>query len=232
MSQGNDQHTDAAGYADEWLKLHVEANLNRFLLHPDEMNNVASIISTEDKLRRTVDLTYYRRYDTATLTINNPFLPLPGDWEATRYIQLIDGSNNRTFLIQKDISFMNEFAPNRTSTGAGTPKYYAVYDDDTHMLAPTPNAALTVELAYTYKPPVLSSTTTSNWVSQNAPNVLLYGCVLEALGYLKGPADMIQYYDKMYNQSVQALATYEMGRDRRDEFRDGVIRIPLESRNP
>ena len=190
------------------------------------------IKSTEDKLRRTVDLTYYRRYDTATLTINNPFLPLPADWEATRYIQLIDGSNNRTFLIQKDISFMNEFAPNRTSTGAGTPKYYAVYDDDTHMLAPTPNAALTVELAYTYKPPVLSSTTTSNWVSQNAPNVLLYGCILEALGYLKGPADMIQYYDNMYNKSVSDLATYEMGRDRRDEFRDGVIRIPLESRNP
>jgi hypothetical protein len=179
-----------------------------------------------------VDLNYYRRYDTATLTINNPFLPLPGDWEATRYLQLIDGSDNRTFLIQKDISFMNEYAPNRTSTAAGTPKYYADYDQDTHMLAPTPNAALTVELAYTYKPPVLSSTTTSNWVSQNAPNVLLYGCIIEALGYLKGPADMIQYYDKMYNQSVQALATYEMGRDRRDEFRDGVIRIPLESRNP
>ena len=127
---------------------------------------------------------------------------------------------------------MNEFAPNRTSTAAGTPKYYADYDFDTHMLAPTPNAALTVELAYTYKPPVLSSTTTSKWVSQNAPNVLLYGCVLEALGYLKGPADMIQYYDNMYNKSVSDLATYEMGRDRRDEFRDGVIRIPLESRNP
>ena len=190
------------------------------------------IDSTEDKVRRTVDLNYYRRYDTATLTVNNPFLPLPGDWEATRYLQLIDANDNRTFLIQKDISFINEFAPDRTSSAAGTPKYYAMYDQDTHMLAPTPNAALTVELAYTYKPPVLSSTTTSNWVSQNAPNVLLYGCVLEALGYLKGPADMIQYYDKMYNKSLKDLASYEMGRDRRDEYRDGVIRIPLESRNP
>jgi len=165
------------------------------------------IDSTEDKVRRKVDLNYYRRYDTATLTVNNPFLPLPADWEATRYLQLIDGSNNRTFLIQKDISFINEFAPDRTSSAAGTPKYYADYDQDTHMLAPTPNAALTVELAYTYKPPVLSSTTTSNWMSQNAPNVLLYGCVLEALGYLKGPADMIQYYDKMYNQSLKDLAS-------------------------
>ena len=190
------------------------------------------IDSTEDKVRRKVDLNYYRRYDTATLTVNNPFLPLPADWEATRYVQLIDGSDNRTFLIQKDISFINEFAPDRTSSDAGTPKYYADYAQDTHMLAPTPNAALTVELAYTYKPPVLSSTTTSNWMSQNAPNVLLYGCVLEALGYLKGPADMIQYYDKMYNQSLKDLASYEMGRDRRDEYRDGVIRIPLESRNP
>jgi hypothetical protein len=190
------------------------------------------IESIEDKVRRTVDLNYYRKYDTATLTVNNPFLPLPADWEATRYVQLIDSGDDRTYLIQKDISFMNEYAPDRTSTGAATPKYYAMWDQDTHYLAPTPNAALTVELAYTYKPPGLTSTNTSTWLSQNAPNVLLYGCILEALGYLKGPADMIQYYDKMYNQSVQALATYEMGRDRRDEFRDGVIRIPLESRNP
>jgi len=188
------------------------------------------IESTEDKVRRTVDLNYYRKYDTATLTVSNPFLPLPADWEATRYVQLIDGNDDRTYLIQKDISFMNEYAPDRTSTA--TPKFYAMWDQDTHYLAPTPNAALTVELAYTYKPPGLTSTNTSTWLSQNAPNVLLYGCILEALGYLKGPADMIQYYDKMYNQSVQALATYEMGRDRRDEFRDGVIRIPLESRNP
>jgi len=127
---------------------------------------------------------------------------------------------------------MNEYAVDNTSAGAATPKYYAMWDQDTHYLAPTPNAALTVQLAYTYKPPGLTSSNTSTWLSQNAPNVLLYGCILEALGYLKGPADMIQYYDKMYNQSVQALATYEMGRDRRDEFRDGVIRIPLESRNP
>ena len=190
------------------------------------------IESIEDKVRRTVDLNYYRKYDTATLTVNNPFLPLPSDWEATRYVQLIDSSDDRTFLIQKDISFMNEYAVDRTSAGAGTPKYYAMWDQDTHYLAPTPNAALTVELAYTYKPAGLTSTNTSTWLSQNAPNVLLYGCILEALGYLKGPADMIQYYDKLYNQSVQALARYEMGRDRRDEFRDGVIRIPLESRNP
>ena len=80
------------------------------------------IESVEDKVRRTVDLNYYRKYDTATLTVNNPYLPLPGDWEATRYIQIIDANDDRTFLIQKDISFMNEYAPDNTSAGAASPK--------------------------------------------------------------------------------------------------------------
>ena len=193
------------------------------------------ISSIEDQIMRTIDLNYYRKYDFATLTVGNAFLPLPSDWQATRYVQIIDdvgvsATNDRTILLQKDISFMNEYWPDRTETG--TPKYYAMWDQDTHYLAPTPNVAQQVELAYTYKPDGLTSSFTSTWLSQNAPNVLLYGCILQALGYLKGPADMIQYYDKMFNESVQGLATYEMGRDRRDEFRDGVIRIPLESRNP
>jgi hypothetical protein len=193
------------------------------------------IKSIEDQIMRQVDLNYYRKYDTATLTVGNAFLPLPSDWQATRFVQIIDdvggtATNDRTFLLQKDISFMNEYWPDRTDQG--TPKYYAMWDQDTHYLAPTPNVAQTLELAYTYEPTGLSSSVTSTWLSQNAPNVLLYGCILQALGYLKGPADMIQYYDKMFNQSIQALATYEMGRDRRDEYRDGVIRIPLESRNP
>ena len=191
------------------------------------------IESIEDQILRTVDLTYYRKYDTATLTIGNAFLPLPSDWQNTRFIQTFDATSatpERTFLLQKDISFMNEYWPDRTATG--TPKYYAMWDDNTHYIAPTPSAALTCELAYTYKPDGLSSTQTSTWLSQNAPNVLLYGCILEGLGYLKGPTDMIQLYDKKYNQSLKDLATYEMGRDRRDEYRDGVIRVPLESRNP
>ena len=125
---------------------------------------------------------------------------------------------------------MTEYWPDRTVTG--TPKYYADWDQDTHYIAPTPSSNIAVELAYLRMPDKLSSSNTSTWISQNAPNVLLYGCILEGLGYLKGPTDMIQLYDKKYNQSVQDLATYEMGRDRRDEYRDGVIRVPLESRNP
>jgi len=83
-------------------------------------------------------------------------------------LQIYDASASepeRTFLIQKDISFMNEYWPDRTANA--TPKYYAMWDQDTHYIAPTPNVALSTELAYTYKPDGLSSTQTSTWLSQN-----------------------------------------------------------------
>jgi hypothetical protein len=95
------------------------------------------IESIEDQLLRTIDLTYFRKYDYATLTVGNPFLPLPGDWQNTRFIQIYDASAsepNRTFLLQKDISFMNEYWPDRTANA--TPKYYAMWDDNTHYVAP------------------------------------------------------------------------------------------------
>ena len=109
------------------------------------------IKSIEDQIMRQVDLNYYRKYDTATLTVGNAFLPLPSDWQTTRFVQIIDdvggtATNDRTFLLQKDISFMNEYWPDRTDQG--TPKYYAMWDQDTHYLAPTPNVAQTLELAY------------------------------------------------------------------------------------
>ena len=96
------------------------------------------IESIEDQLMRTVDLNYYRKYDSATLTVGNPFMPLPSDWQATRYLQIYDASASapeRTYLLQKDISFMNEYWPDRTANA--TPKYYAMWDQDTHYIAPT-----------------------------------------------------------------------------------------------
>ena len=80
------------------------------------------IVNVENKLFKEVDLSYYRKYDTANLTVDNAFLSLPGDWRATRYLQIVV-SDVRTTLLQKDISFMTEYWPDRTATG--TPKYYA-----------------------------------------------------------------------------------------------------------
>ena len=196
----------------------------------------------ELRIFRDVDLDVFRKYQTATLTSGDPFISMPGaiptDFEFARYITIFSPSgslggltdNERVYLQKKDTSFISEYAPNRTSTGI--PKYYANWDNDTIILAPTPNAAYTIELAYNAQPTGLSSSNTTTWVSTNAPQMLLYACLVEAFQFLKGPDNMLQTYERYYQQALQPFAGEQMGRRRRDEYMDGVPRIVIRSTNP
>ena len=141
-----------------------------------------------------------------------------------------DTADDRIRLQQKDVSYMNEYWPNRTSTGE--PKYYAMWDQNTIYLAPTPNHAYNIELALNRNETGLSSTNTTTWISVNAPQVLLYACLVEAFKFLKGPYDLLAQYEKAYQEAVQRLAIEQQGRRRRDEYQDGVIRLPLPSQQP
>ena len=196
----------------------------------------------ELRIFRDVDLDVFRKYQTATLTSGDPFISMPGaiptDFEFARYITIFSPSgslggltdNERVYLQKKDTSFISEYAPNRTSTSI--PKYYANWDNDTIILAPTPNAAYTIELAYNAQPTGLSSSNTTTWVSTNAPQLLLYACLVEAFKFLKGPDNMLQMYETYYQQALTPFMGEQMGRRRRDEYMDGVPRIPIRSNNP
>lgn len=196
------------------------------------------ITQAELRIFREIDLDVFRSYEFATLTASNPFVALPGSTPSTmsfvRYASIYQTSgataNERTRLLQKDVSYMNEYWPNRGSTGQ--PKYYAMWDQNTIYLAPTPNLAYNIELALNRNETGLSSTNTTTWVSQNAPQVLLYACLIEAFKYLKGPYDLLAQYDKSYQQALERLQIEQQGRRRRDEYQDGVIRVPLQSQNP
>jgi len=196
------------------------------------------INQAELRIFREVDLDVFRSYEFATLTASNPFVALPGATPTTmafvRYASIYSttgaSANDRKRLLQKDVSYMNEYWPNRTNTGE--PKYYSMWDQNTIYLAPTPNSAYNIELALNRNETGLSATNTTSWVSTNAPQVLLYACLTEAFKYLKGPYDLLAQYEKSYNESVQRLAIEQQGRRRRDEYMDGVIRLPLPSQQP
>ena len=196
------------------------------------------ITQAELRIFREIDLDVFRSYEFATLTASNPFVALPGSTPSTmsfvRYASIYQTTgataNERTRLLQKDVSYMNEYWPNRGNTGH--PKYYAMWDQNTIYLAPTPNLAYNIELALNRNETGLSSTNTTTWVSQNAPQVLLYACLIEAFKYLKGPYDLLAQYDKSYQQALERLQIEQQGRRRRDEYQDGVIRVPLQSQNP
>ena len=78
-------------------------------------------------------------------------------------------------------------------------------------------------------PTRLSSSNANTWLSDNAPALLLYGCLVEAFKFLKGPADMLQVYTQSYEMALQEVAAQQMGRGRRDEHQSGVIRVPRPS---
>lgn len=189
----------------------------------------------EKRIFRDVDLDIFRSYQFATLTIGNPFVSLPGantdNIAFVRSAQIYtSASPTRDYLEQKDITFMNEYWPNRDTTSK--PKYYANWDQDTLYLAPTPNSAYNIELALNKQPTGLSSSNTTTWVSTNAPKVILYATLCEAFRFLKGPDNMLQYYEQGYKQALQGLQIEQQGRRRRDEYYDGVLRFPLDSKQP
>jgi hypothetical protein len=187
------------------------------------------ILMTENRILRDIDLDVFKLEVAGNLTVNNKFLTAPSDILTHRYMMITSGTN-QIFLDFRDTSFMKEYWANGAQTGI--PKYYSVWDQNTFYVAPTPNASFAVELGYIYKPAQLSPTNTTTWVSINAPEALLYGCLVQAYSYTKGPEAMISFFNNSYKEAIQGLGIEQQGRRRRDEYRDGMIRIPVKSESP
>lgn len=203
-------------------------------------NSVINVFLTniENKIDRGIDTDAQRRYATTTLTEDNPFVDLanmPGTFRLTRGVQIITNNttNAREWLEQRDTTYIDEYTGNRTTTGQ--PKFWANWDNNTLILAPTPDAQYTISVWYNEQPERLGngsgSTTTTTFVSNNAPEVLLYGVLAESFSYLKNPQDM-QLYEQKFQSALSEFSQEQMGRKRRDEYADGVLRIPLKSVDP
>jgi len=189
------------------------------------------ILMTENRILRDIDLEVFRQNSIGNLTAGNRFLTMPNDILTHRYMLVRDtGTNEETFLDFRDVSFIKEYWEN--STELGFPKYYAVWNQNTFVVAPTPNVSYSVELGYIRKPAGLSSSNQNTWLSINAPEVLLYGCLVQAYSYTKGPLEMLGFFQNSYQQALAGLGIEQQGRRRRDEYRDGLIRTELLATNP
>ena len=199
------------------------------------------IKNAENRIYRDADSDDNRFYATSSLVTGNRYVTIPSDLRFIRYVQLKNSSGDQIFLEKRDTSFMAEYY-NTPATQSGIPKYYGNWDAEFWVVAPTPNSTYEITLAYTKQPISITSTTqptTANpasnvgtYVSNKYQDLLLYGCLVEAYGYLKGPADMLQYYMQAYQKALQSYAIEQQGRRRRDEYQDGAIRTPLKSESP
>tara|TARA_R100001015_G_C4627676_1_gene187346 strand:+ start:1424 stop:2278 length:855 start_codon:yes stop_codon:yes gene_type:complete len=269
------------------IKDYTENQETTFVSHLSDF-----IFTAEERIFKSVDLDFFRKNVNGTTTSSNQFLAVPTDYLASFSLSIVN-SGTREFLLQKDVNFLQEYSPDTTATGV--PRYYALFDSDNFILAPTPNGAYTAELHYYYRPSSLtvsqflltlssvsgtfqagetitggtsgasttiasvatsttfnivipnidlsvgetvtggtsgatgtvvstSSDTTMTWLSENAPNAILYGSLIEAYTFMKGEPDVMKMYSDRFSESLIRLKDYAEARENADAYRDGLVR--------
>jgi hypothetical protein len=179
----------------------------------------------EERIYNSVQIPAIRKNVTGTMTNTFPYFQLPSDWLSTFSLAVIDPiTGEYEYLLNKDVNYIRAAYPPPNSTGK--PKYYAIWDDNTMILGPTPDQAYTAELHYYYYPASIVNVG-NTWLSDNFETVLLYGCIREGYTYLKGDPDLMQYYENKYQESLALLKRLGDGLDRQDAYRSGQVRIPV-----
>ena len=195
------------------------------------------IVNTEERIFELIQLDFFRKNVTGHLTTGNTYLTAPSDFQLSFSLAVIDGNGDYHYLDKKHTSFMREYTPDPTATSErGRPLYYADFDKElstgsdngsTLIVSPVPDQDYNVELHYLYDPSSLTSQTSGTWISQNARNALLYGCLVEAYTFMKGDADMMSLYEKRFNLEILRLKNQAEARGRRDEYRYDSLRTSV-----
>lgn len=180
------------------------------------------IIQTEERILKSVQLSIFRKNATAQFT-SSQFLACPTDFLSPFSLSFTNASSEKVFLDFKDVSFVQSYNPNPATTGS--PRYYAHFDNDNFIVAPTPSTTFSVELHYYYRPTSLTAGGDSGttWLSTNAPSALLYGTLFEAYTFMKGEADVLQTYGQRFLEAITLLKSFGEAKEVSDYYRTGSV---------
>jgi hypothetical protein len=137
----------------------------------------------------------------STLTAGNAVVAKPSRWRKTVSMTIaVNGVKQPVFL--RKLEYLNTYATSATDTGV--PLYYADYDYDHWYFAPTPDQAYPFEvLVYTRLQPLASDNQT-NWLTQNAPNAMLFGTLKQTASFLKDDS-RIATWAQLFTEALNAL---------------------------
>ena len=208
------------------------------------------ILNAQQRIMMDLPMDSDRFVEQGTMATDVNTIRVPGGALFIRGVEVFNATNSTeqgTWLERRDQTFLTEFVgrltgpEGSTTSGAdvtGKPKYYSMFGGATGLsdttsgsiyLAPTPDANYIFRIYYNKMPDTLESGNQTNYISLNFPQGLLYACLAEAYGFLKGPTDMLTLYESKYKTELQKFAAMQIGRRRRDDYTDGTIRIPIES---
>ena len=137
----------------------------------------------------------------ATMQAGDPVIPKPARWRKTTSFNItVNGKKQPVFL--RKYEYLINYSPDTSVTN--TPLYYADYDYDNWLVAPTPDENYQFEVLYYERLIPLSSDNQTNWITRNAPNAMLYGTLLQAMPFLKD--DQRQIFQQKYTEAMQFLS--------------------------
>jgi hypothetical protein len=186
-----------------------------FVAHLDDF-----IRAGEERIMQSVELDIFRKNVSGNMAAGDRFLQVPADYLSPGSMSIETGVNATQFVLNKDVEFVQDYG---ASGAQSQPKYYALYNSTTFILAPTPDQDYLTELHYFYEPESIVTAGTT-WLGTNAEQALLYACLIEAYIYMKGEADVIAMYSQRYSEALLRLKNYAEGRENVDSFREGLVR--------
>lgn len=145
----------------------------------------------------------------STLVQGTSVYQKPDRWRETTSMNFGTGDdeNTRQSLYPRSYEYLRAYWPN--SSTQGVPLFYADYDYEHWLVAPTPDADYPWEINYYQQPPLLDDANQTNWLSDYLPNALLYRALLEATPFLKND-ERIPVWQQMYAAYMQATNTQDL----------------------
>ncbi len=180
----------------------------------------------EQRIYNMVQLPAIRKNVTGNMTSGNRFLATPSDWLSTFSLAVINSANETSYLLNKDVNFIRESFPDTDAAFYAKPQYYAVFDDNTFILGPTPDVAYNVELHYFYYPESIVTASTT-WLGDNFDTALLNMCLMEAITYMKGEQDIVVLYKSRADEAMTLLKQLGDAKEKGDAYRDGLPKYPV-----
>ena len=222
------------------IRNYTEVDSN--VLTTDILENI--ILNAQYRIMRDVPIDADKKQQLGNFVAGQESINAPAGCLFVRAIQVYDTNGSaitgaNRWLEKKDMTYLQEYQDvTGTSAAQGQPKYYAMFggatgDSDTTsgriFVAPVPNTTYRFRVHFNKMPDTLESSNQTNYISLNFPNGLLYCCLSETYGFLKGPIDMLTLYENKYKQEIQKFAVEQTGRRRRDDYTDGAVRFKIES---
>jgi len=174
----------------------------------------------EQKIYSSVQIPALRKNQTGTLTLDNEYLTMPSDMLFVYSLAIVN-SSDYVYLLNKDVNFMREAYPNPATTG--TPVHYALFDQTSLIIGPTPDANYSSEIHFGYYPESIVTAGTT-WLGTEFDSALLNGALMEAIRFRKCYGDAGGLYEKLYIQAMVLLKNLGEGKLREDTYRSGQVR--------